>query len=99
MRRAPPPDDSRGRRSERIPRPRPLAPTSRSYLLDLSLLAGEGLIDLLDEAVGQLLHLGGALVVIVLTHVPILIELLEQLHPLAANIAHGHAGMLCVLVC
>src|SRR4051794_15733799 len=70
----------------------------RSYLLDLDFLAGQYLIDLFDQPVGQLLHLGGVLMVVVLAHLAVLVELLEQVHALAPHIAHGYARVLGVLV-
>src|SRR5262245_65351683 len=69
-----------------------------SDMRDVFLLRRQHLVDLLDVVVGQLLHLGVALAVLVLGDLVILLELLEPLHPVAAHIAHGDAGLLGVFV-
>src|SRR5262245_26590757 len=69
-----------------------------SYLLDLGFLRGQRLIDLLDQLVRQLLHLGRVLVVVVLAHLAVLVELLEQFHAVAPHVAHRHPGALGILV-
>src|SRR5262249_12464301 len=69
-----------------------------SYLLDLGLFGSQDLVDLLDETVRQLLHPGRALVMIVLADLAVLVELLEEVHALAPDIADGYPGLLRVLV-
>src|SRR3972149_7500788 len=61
-------------------------------------LAGKGLVNLLDDLVGQVLHLGRERVVLVLAHLVVLLGPLEMLHAVAADIAHGDARLLGVFV-
>src|SRR6476469_9354747 len=69
-----------------------------SYLFDLGFLAGQRLVDLLDELIGQILHLARILVVIGLAHLSILVETLQELHALAAYVPHRYPGMLGIFV-
>ena len=48
-------------------------------------------VDLLDVIVGGLLHLGAVLLVLVLADDVLLLELLQMLHRVAADVAHGDA--------
>src|SRR3989337_1809155 len=66
--------------------------------VDLGFLAGKGLVDFLDDLVGQVLHLGRERVVLVLAHLVVLLGPLEMLHAVAADIAHGDARLLGVFV-
>src|SRR5262245_7167686 len=69
-----------------------------SYLLDLGFFASQRLIDLLDELVGQILYLAGILVMVVLAHLSVLVEALEQLHAVAAHVAHRDPRMLGIFM-
>src|SRR5215470_2140692 len=69
-----------------------------SYLLDLGFLAGQRLVDLLDELIGQILYFARILVMVVLAHLSILVEALQQLHAVTAHVAHSNAGMLRILM-
>ena len=71
---------------------------SRSDLHDFLFFLGERVVDQLDVLVGQLLHLVGALAVLVLGNLVVLLELLERLHAVAADVTHGDAPLLGVFV-
>src|SRR5262245_24883393 len=67
-------------------------------LHDLGFLAGKGLVDFLDDLVGQFLHLGRKRVVLVLAHLVLFLRALQVLHAVAAHIAHRHPRLLGVFV-
>src|SRR5215831_16969378 len=71
---------------------------ARSDLHDIGFLAGKGLVDLFDDLVGQVLHLGRKRMVLVLAHLVILLSLLQMFHAVAADIAHGDASLLGVFM-
>src|SRR5437879_8949578 len=74
------------------------AAVSTSDRLDFLFLVGQHLVDLLDVAVGQLLHLVGLLAVLVLRDLVIFLGLLQRLHAVASHVAHGDARLLGVFV-
>src|SRR5262252_5435817 len=71
---------------------------STSDRLDLFFLVREHLVDLLDVAVGQLLHLVGLMAMLVLRDLVILLGLLQCFHAVAADVADRNAALLGVLV-
>src|SRR6185312_8067593 len=74
------------------------AARSTSDGLDFLFLVRERVVDLLDVAVGQLLHLVRLLAMLVLRDLVVLLGLLERFHAVAADVAHGDAALLGVLV-
>src|SRR5712671_5059045 len=63
-------------------------------LHDFRFLIGKQVVDGADHLIGKLLHLIGALAVIVLAHVAVFLRLLEKVHAVTTDMAHGDAGML-----
>src|SRR5947209_7122379 len=69
---------------------------SRSDLPDLPVLFGEGLVDALDVAVGQLLHLVRPVLHLVLADLVLLFERPDLVHAIPADAPDGDAGPLGV---
>src|SRR5215468_283326 len=71
---------------------------STSDRLDLFFLVREHLVDLLDVAVGQLLHLVGLVAMLVLRDLVILLGLLQSFHAVATDVADRNTALLGVFV-
>src|SRR5438270_9255029 len=65
---------------------------------DFFFLGGQQLVDLGDRAVGRLLDLVGVTFLIVLRHLVILLELLQNVEAVAADVTRGDLGRLRVFV-
>src|SRR6478752_6418543 len=65
---------------------------------DFFFLGSQQLVDLGDGAVGRLLHLVGVTLLIVLRHLVILLELLQHIEAVAADVAGGDLGGFRVFV-
>src|SRR5438270_11445445 len=72
----------------------PLGAGGRSDLHDLLLLGGEGGVDLADARVGELLELGLGAMLLVATDLPLLLQLAQIVHDVAADVADGDAALL-----
>src|SRR5690349_6683062 len=59
---------------------------------DFFFLGGQQLVDLGDGAVGRLLHLVGVTLLIVLRHLVILLELLQDVQAVTADVTRCHLG-------
>src|SRR3546814_8932951 len=55
------------------------------------------LVDIADRAVGEFLHLGFVALALVLAKQPLLLVGLEAVHPVAAHVARGDAGLFGIL--
>src|SRR6185312_15077347 len=75
-------------------------PTSgeSSDLHDLLFFAMQGLVDVTDMPVGQLLQFIAELMVFILTNFTVLFRLFQGVHAVAANVADGHAGCIGIFV-
>src|SRR5689334_22029725 len=69
-----------------------------SDLKDLLFLLGQGIVDLLDVVVGHLLDLFVEAPVLVLGDLAILFHLLEHLHAVTPDIAHGDTPLLRIFM-
>src|SRR5262249_3532598 len=65
---------------------------------DFFFLGRQQLVDLRDHTVGRLLHVVGETLLIVLGDLVVLLELLDDVEPVAAHMAHGDLGGLGVFV-
>src|SRR5215472_9934797 len=70
----------------------------RLHRHDLFFFLRERLIDLADRLVGRLLYLGGVPLLVVLAHLMLFLELLEQVDAVAPDVANRHLGGLGVFV-
>ena len=66
---------------------------------DLGFFGGQGLVDLFDHLVGQLLNLGGEVMMIVFADLMILLHLLQVLHAVTPNVTYGDPRLLGIFVC
>src|SRR5918993_3395816 len=62
------------------------------HVHDLLFLGGEHGIDLFNRLVGRLLHLLFLAALLVLAHGAVLLELLQEIDPVAPHVADGDAG-------
>src|SRR5690349_14243351 len=77
----------------------PSPPCPASDVHDLFFLRRQVLVDLCDRLVGRLLDLAGLAVEVVLADVVVLLELLQEVEPVAADMACGDSRLLGIFVC